>query len=429
MEQTTNLTANLSMNASTDANGTMFYPAFPIGPDFYQIYNWYLYVMIALGVVGNFVVLVVFIRHPPSTTTDWFIVFITVCDFVSSFINVPVYATFTNGYWRLYGTTLLCRLHMFISQSLVLSSSFLISGLALDRYIKVCRQSVLFSKARARNVCFLISIVTSILSTPCFVMYENQGGRCVSVAGTDLYVYYFMVFLIFVVATILVVFSYYKVTKAVMKSEMNVARHKGGERIFNTCCLLPAFRRNKIGPASTTLTRSGVFKDTVIVTSDLDVSAVTENAPVKDRNTLTVPAKKSNMNSGAFPVSDASGSNEIEEPGSKTSLTEAKNTTQKPLSTAPKVQANNNSRLVSLRTTRISFLVCSVFIVTWIPPWLSFIFATIPSMMANIEVIKFMIFGRMTYLINGMTNPIIYTWLNRKFRNHIFEIFCRQKFQ
>jgi hypothetical protein len=41
----------------------------------------------------------------------------------------------------------------------------------------------------------------------------------------------------------------------------------------------------------------------------------------------------------------------------------------------------------------------------------------------NVEVVKFMIFGKMTFLINIMTNPIVYTWLNNKFRKDILEIF------
>jgi hypothetical protein len=46
-------------------------------------------------------------------------------------------------------------------------------------------------------------------------------------------------------------------------------------------------------------------------------------------------------------------------------------------------------------------------------------------MTSNLNVVKFMMFGRMTYLINGFSNPIIYTLLNKKFRRRIVKIFCR----
>jgi hypothetical protein len=88
---------------------------------------------------------------------------------------------------------------------------------------------------------------------------------------------------------------------------------------------------------------------------------------------------------------------------------------------------NNTSRqrrTSSQRTTQISFLVCTVFILSWIPPWLCFVLASIPGMRTDINVVKFMLFGRMTYLVNGFSNPIIYTLLNKKFRTRILEIFC-----
>jgi hypothetical protein len=58
---------------------------------------------------------------------------------------------------------------------------------------------------------------------------------------------------------------------------------------------------------------------------------------------------------------------------------------------------------------------------------LSFVIASIPSFKGNVNLIKFMLFGRMTYLINGFSNPIIYALLNKKFRRHIMYIFCCRK--
>ena len=84
-------------------------------------YNVYLVVSMVLGILGNLLVLVVYIKNGASRNTDWFIIFITVYDFISSTLNVPVYLTFTTGLWRHYGNDVICKVHMLFSQSTVLS--------------------------------------------------------------------------------------------------------------------------------------------------------------------------------------------------------------------------------------------------------------------------------------------------------------------
>ncbi|XP_060579453.1 alpha-2Db adrenergic receptor-like [Ruditapes philippinarum] len=416
MDNTSSI-AGLQGNLNDSKNGTFFYTPSPIGPDFFTAYNIYLYLMITLGVLGNLIVLAVFLCNRPSNTTDWFILAITICDFISSAVNIPVYATFTNGYWRVYGTTLICRLHMFLSQSIVLSSAFLICGLALDRYLKICRRLSSFTTTRARNACFLITASTTLLSIPSYVMYENRAGRCVSIVmNSTLFSYYFFVFMIFVFATIVVVFSYWKVTKAVVFSESNIARHtmnRNTENGYSTfCCCFSS--NNRVVPAQSTsnMSRSGLFKDTVVNTTCEQSSSIAHTENDKDHLNVTRPKDTTAANLQGQ-VTTVSGQF-ADKTYNKNQHISAKTDKQS--------QLHNSA---SLRTTKISFLVCSVFILSWIPPWLSFVLASFPSMTSNLNVVKFMMFGRMTYLINGFSNPIIYTLLNKKFRRRIVKIFCR----
>ncbi|XP_052218247.1 thyrotropin-releasing hormone receptor-like [Dreissena polymorpha] len=82
----------------------------------------------------------------------------------------------------------------------------------------------------------------------------------------------------------------------------------------------------------------------------------------------------------------------------------------------------------SIQTTRIAFLVCAVFVISWLPPWICFFLATKPSFLANPTVVRFMLFGKMTYLLNTVVNPFVYPWFNRKFRQQLNELFrCNKK--
>ncbi|XP_060565322.1 trace amine-associated receptor 3-like [Ruditapes philippinarum] len=414
MENTTIGILNLLNSSNGENNGTYGYPMSPIEPEYFNIYNIYLYLMIIFGVSGNIIVLVVFFYNPPSNTTDWFIFTITVCDFISSSVNVPVYATFTNGFWRVYGTTLICRLHMFLSQSIVLSSSFLICGLALDRYLKVCRQLSSFTTARARNVCVVISLLTTALSAPASVMFENRAGRCVSIVmDNTLFAYYLLVFLIFICAAIIVVFSYCNVTKTVLDSEANVARH--ANRTYNLnrrnktfCCCIPSCRKGKVAPSLSQMSRNRPSRD-----GEQSVGA--RHVIIEDNKDIIQDQRQIHMQT----ISDGQITATITQ--SQPSDRTTDNCITRPTA------SNNTStqrRTSSQRTTQISFLVCTVFILSWIPPWLCFILASIPGTLTDINVVKFMLFGRMTYLVNGFSNPIIYTLLNKKFRTRILEIFC-----
>ncbi|KAH3812501.1 hypothetical protein DPMN_140936 [Dreissena polymorpha] len=73
----------------------------------------------------------------------------------------------------------------------------------------------------------------------------------------------------------------------------------------------------------------------------------------------------------------------------------------------------------SIRTTRIAFLVCAVFVISWMPPWICFFLATNPTFLVKPTVVRFMLFGKMTYLLNTVVNPFVYAWFNRKFRQQL----------
>lgn len=402
---------------SNDVNSVLLY-----------VYNTYLYLMIILGVLGNLLVLVVFIKHHPSTTTDWFILFITTCDFITSFINVPVYVSLTNGLWEHFGNNIICKVHMFISQSLVLSSAFLICGLALDRYIKVCKPMASFSKAKALIVCLLISLSTCVLSTPCIVLFEDRQGSCRSVeAEPSLVAYYLLVFLTFVFSTGVVVFSYTHVTRKIRNSERTIASHNTMKGSVNRKKTFHCRKLNKVLPNSGCQSENNFINgksnsSNCRINLEENKTATTEYVNkifvLRPTQNMCMPGT-SNRDTPLNPSLCLDSSTGIFQNSQTLSVEQ----TNRPTASVSGEQIDRRSQIVSLRTTKIAFLVCTLFILTWIPPWASFILSAIPEMNLNKTAVTFALFGRMTYLINNMTNPILYTWLNRKFRKNIVAIF------
>ena len=209
-----------------------------IGPsnEAVTVYNVYLSFVIALGVPGNLLVLLVYLKHRRVTSTDWFIIFITLCDFISSTINVPVYLTFTSGAWEQYGSDIICKLHMFLSQSVVLSSTFLICGIAVERYWKVCQASrTKLAPMKSRNICLAISMIAALLSMPTFGLYHNNKYKRCSAKTTGLSdelinVYYIAVLLTFVVAIVILIVSYTMIARVILESERNLKKHDNLKR-------------------------------------------------------------------------------------------------------------------------------------------------------------------------------------------------------
>ena len=81
----------------------------------------------------------------------------------------------------------------------------------------------------------------------------------------------------------------------------------------------------------------------------------------------------------------------------------------------------------NIRITRVVFLVCTVFVVSWIPPWVCFFMATAQNMSLNPVLVRYAMFARMTHLLNTIANPILYTGFNAKFRSQLRQIFCLVK--
>ena len=195
-------------------------------------YNIYLAVSMALGFLGNLLVLVVYCKNGTAHTTDWFIIFISTFDFISSFLNVPVYLTFTTGLWYRFGNDVICQIHMTFSQSTVIAPPFLIGGLALERYFKVCRtMSTGLSRDGSRKSCILISVVSFVMSVPCVALYDDSSrkGNVVRTKTITLIVtiYYMAFVVVFIALFVIVNFCYANIALTILRSKKNLEKYAG----------------------------------------------------------------------------------------------------------------------------------------------------------------------------------------------------------
>ena len=446
-------------------------------------YNIYLTITMALGLPGNILVLLVYSKTETKTSTDWFIIFITIYDFLSSFLNVPVYLTFTTGLWPRFGNAIICKAHMVSSQSVVFSSAFLIGCLALERFNRVCRpMKKQLKETIARNICLSVSAAAFLVSLPCVVFYDNSLGSCNTVQDkllkTLLIGYYMIALLTFIAVFAILVFSYCKIGIAVAKTVAKVDRHnrpESGEthkEKSNTGKVEdPSIAedveidglsvvKSKIFPCG----RHGPFEDLDSIEDSgymgennakpKTVHMSGSNMPTKSAACINLPERKLSVfgqeeNESAF-IHTVPTTSESSQNACKTievsCIFGGPTSTQQDLSCgnaqkifkAKKVlmdscdqnfaqaKTRRNKKHINVRITRITFLICLIFAITWLPPWIRFvmyIFIT-PKVAQHPTFRTVNLFLRNTYLINTFTNPILYTVLNRRFRHKLKTLFC-----
>ncbi|MEW8545655.1 MAG: 7 transmembrane receptor [Candidatus Thiodiazotropha sp.] len=446
------------------------------------VYNIFLTITVALGLPGNFLVLLVYFHTETRTSTDWFIIFITIYDFLSSLLNVPVYLTFTTGLWPRFGNDIICKAHMVISQTVVFSSAFLIGCLALERFHRVCRPTEKQLKDTVtRNICLSVSAAAFIISLPCVVFYDNSLGSCNTAQNklirSLLIGYYMIALLTFIAVFAILVFSYCKIGLTIAKSMAKVDRHKQPESgeshkeesnrrkvaspslaediDIDSLSVIKSKRspRGRLGPFADiedteSMEDSGYMgendaksKTTHMSGPNMPIKSVAGKDVSERRDSVFNHDENHSALKHAVPTTSESSKN-ISTSFEVSYIVGRSSSAQQDLSTtnakANQVQADDgelklaqaknwrNKKDRNLRITRITFLICLIFAITWLPPWISFImyiFIT-PGVAQHPTFRAVNLFLPNTYLINTFTNPILYTVLNRRFRHKLKRLFC-----
>ena len=326
-----------AINTTKDCgNLTTELPQVPQTNALYLAYNIYLGLCMVLGLVLNMFVILVQFKNEAKTSNDWFVMFINIYDFIISTLVIPVYLTYTTGLWNQFGNDVICKVHMAMTHFTIFASAFLIVGLSLERYLKVCKTTKCkLSKQYSRNACIIVSIVTFVFSVPSALVYDNTSGRCgVITSGVMQQVhkmYYSFTIVVFIVAFILVIFSYSNISITIMKSKTNLAKYSSGMNSDHT-------------------KMNCVHCIKMLCCGQLN-SNITSTA-----NTYQEPTE-SGQNSSVFVLPECAKGSAIEHENLPRELR---------YSNLRETQLKFNRRL---KTTRLTLLLCFIFVLTWTPPW------------------------------------------------------------
>ncbi|XP_070206569.1 uncharacterized protein [Littorina saxatilis] len=155
-----------------------------------------LYLMLSffsvLGVIGNAIAFYIFFRRRNSGTSVIFILALAGTDFITCLVTVPYTMVFEAMQYRLYYDGL-CKMYMFFLTSTIPYSSFIMAGIAFDRYFCICHPFLhVLNVQRARMVvlCLAVPAFTfGIITGMSYGMYRVDDTLIVNgsyLIGTDI---------------------------------------------------------------------------------------------------------------------------------------------------------------------------------------------------------------------------------------------------
>ena len=373
--------------------------------------------VLLIGIPGNLIIIKVYHSKSPRCSAHIFIIGLALADLFVSLLrplsivmNLPAYAHLQHS------SQAFCIAPRFINLVSMYSSVFLTSAVAFDRYFCVCRpHERKMTPFRAKIIVLMALILSLFVSLPNVFAFGlvtlpyGPGTVCKRISSAWLTTLQQGLLLIsFVSASVIVVVLYRKVFQAIKKQRLRL--------------------RSFVQPTQSVLPTEIVaeMQDTTVVTvsSRSQVQPISNSPqrrpreafvdprpPVPSANagatvTLTNQATVTSNNRVTFHVdnNEETGNNHLEQ---------QRQAKREKAAAAYSVQG---------RTSKMLLLTTAVFIITWIPPLL---FGLIPRDNNNQQnpALTYTIQGLFSIvLINHAINPLIYGFVNKRFRNDCIKV-------
>lgn len=334
----------------------------------------YILFLMLTGIIGNSIVCLVYINNKSKTSVCYFILTLALLDLLNCLIGMPHEIVDLRYQYMFYSSTA-CKFLRTIEYISTVGSTVVLLAVAVDRYNRICKLGSHMSSEKAKKVCFTAVIIGVITSWPVPVLgglrtvdLDIEGVHAVDCSIEDsvkdtIYppIFYGLLCMYFVFCIVFFGVVYSRIIVFVKKRKA-ITRQMG----------------------------SSIRKD------DEEKPNV---VPDDNTNHLSPHPKACRTNSGRSDISAGS-------------IRKHK----------------NKNRIKVTRTTVILGAVTLAFIVSYLP---YLMIMAIRTLMSDFEseldpaadiAIKFC---AKSYLINNAINPLIYCFLNKKFRDDVRKIFKR----
>lgn len=402
----------------------------------------YLILLMITGVVGNTIVLYIYKFMFKRSTSRIFILSLATFDLITCLLGMP-YHILDMIYPYLFVWDTVCRVLSFALTFTILASIFILDLIAIDRYRKICRPFEKQLSGMGSKIMSWVTVLIAIISAiPMLLIYgaaDVPTARNPNITGKECYVsddyiesyfplvYDALTFLIFIVSAFILVGFYSKVGVTIWKrrkfnewAKSNESKRSASSQSTpNTSVIQLNVITDEAKHGSPMLAHFGKNKEggnVQIFDSNSSVTAP-KDSPLPFRSTTSNP-KKERMNRRVMRL--------MSEPSS----TEHDSSTMDHGSTrSHKASHRHHVTKKEKRTLRITgmlFVITLIFIISFLPYLCIQIVNGLNEgfwdEMSISEIILFNLLMR-TYFINNMINPIIYWFLDHKFKEEVIRLF------
>ena len=361
-----------------------------------------------IGAIGNILVIMVFARNRVKRNSTYFMLTLAIIDLMVCTIVIP--GVIAREWRAVFYSDVLCKGLEFLRSLMIPSSALILVAIALDRFFLICISTKeIMTTFVAKIVILVIMLLGMSLGIPPLLsvglLKDDEGSYLPICVKSDEYLndisqyhYWYFVSGLFAVMIVAILILYLLIFKKVIQ-QSNRWKNRTN-KIFperrNTHENLHG--RTTIEPISSQLDstdRKGLSNNTNIV----ELSTVTEHdTNTTNKETPTTPQPSTSAKCHTKPLKTKN---------SKQGISINSNTNIKTLS-------DMKRRSTHVKTTQVLFIVTLVYIISFLPTFLE-----------TNEVIPDNKYLTYVYFVNNAANPIIYSFMNAKFREEAKRLYCK----
>lgn len=356
-----------------------------------------------IGCPGNALIVFVQLKNKAKSSTDYFVMTMAVFEFICSSGDVGSHLVriLFNPQVK-FG---LCKLSAQIGYMTSASSAFLLAAIAIDRYLKTCRALAQTGSVQiAKRLCVVFSIASFLFGTPglitmdrnldinqCFVndKYAQEGG-----------IWNAMLTILVIIVFVIMLFCYIRISiflrlryKKKSSTDETLKQRSQPTNSFKGDSQQTGIGSN-FTPIVSNDSNNGLSNEKQsVTTSDMAVGVFEESERFSNSTNGDKGSSEHNMKYSAREV------------GHKTKGKSAR---------------SQKKKEVANKTTRITFLISVIYIITWSTAC-AVLLTNYSTDMAVISI------GYLLAMFNCITNPLLFMSMSSRFRESAMYIVCRRK--
>lgn len=397
----------------------------------------YLIILMVIGVFGNLLVLYVYKFRFKRSTSRVFILSLAAFDLMTCLLGMP-YHILDTVYPYTFVWDGICKALSFSLTFTILASIFVLDLIAIDRYRKICIPfEKQLSAAGTKITCWVTALIAAVLAIPIIFIYGSADvdTRIPNVTGKECYVsndlmdtelpliYDAFNILVFTISVCILTGLYIKVGIVVWKRRsFQDSTRDGGSKRSNSGTSTP----------DTIVSSMHTLNDDTRIGTSASVhynKANHENTSVQLFNSKSAICKTLSTNSANNSPRISRKERDLHKKRLKRLMSEL-STASGDESTLERGYGNSKFKskkhIRTIRITTMLFIITVIFVISFLPYLIISILNGMDEHfwndMSSGELVIINLLMR-TYFINNMVNPIVYWFLDKKFKQEVCRFF------